>query len=159
MDTHAVFTRPALAVSAVSPTRKSLVHPLTILYVPNTTKEQSLNDPETTWQQLIDAVSALETKTTHDERDHVVMKNCLARLNLVQPFDWMQWQELPLSDVDIERLDVHGCVRHITRLVRADRFCENLLVGWIQGGDFRRLCEAARRQAEGRRAPSLPKAA
>ena len=124
-----------------------------------TTMEHSLNDIETTWQQLIDAVSALETKSTHDERDHIVMKNCLARLNLVQPFDWMQWQELPLSEVDIERLDVHGCVRHITRLVRADRFCENLLAGWIQGGDFRRLCEAVRRQADGRRAPSLPKAA
>jgi len=87
VDTHAVFAGPALAAPAVSPTRESLVHPLTILYIPNTTKEQSLNDIETTWQQLIDAVSALETKSTHEERDQVVMKNCLARLNLVQPFD------------------------------------------------------------------------
>ena len=118
-----------------------------------------MNDYETTWQQLIDAVTALESRTTHDERDQIVMKNCLARLNLVQPFDWMQWQELPVSEVDIDQLDVYGCVRHITRLVRADRFCENLLAGWIQGGYFRKLCEAARHQAAGKRAPALPKAA
>lgn len=118
-----------------------------------------MNDPENTWQQLISAVSALETKSAHDERDHVMMKNCLAGLNLVQPFDWMGWQEPPLSEVDIDRLDIDGCVRHITRLVRADRFCENLLAGWIQGGDFRKLCEAARRQTAGKRAPSIPKAA
>ena len=118
-----------------------------------------MNDIETTWQQLIDAVTALETNPAQEERDHVAMKICLARLNLVQPFDWMQWPELPLSEVDIDRLDIHGCVRHITRLVRADRFCENFLAGWIQGGDFRMLCEAARRQTSGKRAPTLRKAA
>jgi len=118
-----------------------------------------LSDIETAWQQLIDAIAALETKTTHEERDHVVMKNCLARVNLVQPFDWMNWPVPPVAEADFDRLDVHDCVRHITRLVRADRFCENLLAGWIQGGYLRKLCEAARRQTAGKRAPSLPKAA
>ncbi|MFM7083299.1 MAG: hypothetical protein ACKOYI_15345, partial [Actinomycetota bacterium] len=63
-----------------------------------------MNDIETTWQQLIDAIIALETKTTHEERDHVVMKNCLARLNLVQPFDWMNWPVPPVSEGDLDQV-------------------------------------------------------
>lgn len=159
MDTHAVFTGPALAAPAVSTTKETLVHPLTILYVPNSTKEHSLNDIETTWQQLIDAVTALETHPTHDERDHVVMKSCIAKLHLVQPFDWMQWQAPMLSEVDIDELSIDDCIRHITRLVRGDRFAENLLAGWIHEGYFRALCEVARRKADGEPVPSLRKAA
>jgi len=123
------------------------------------TKEHSLNDYETTWQQLIDEVTALESKTTHDERDHVVMKNCIARLNLVQPFGWMNWQVGFPAIEELNRLDINDCVRQITRLVRGDRFAEGLLASWIQGGYFRKLCEVARHQAAGKRAPTLPKAA
>ena len=118
-----------------------------------------MNDYETTWKQLIDAVTALESKTPHDERDHITMKNCLGRLNLVQPFKWMDWPALPISEVDLDQLDIHDCTRHVTRLVRADRFSENLLFGWIRSGHFRKLCEAARLASAGNRAPSLPKAA
>jgi len=118
-----------------------------------------LNDYETTWQQLIDEVTALESKTTHDERDHVVMKNCIARLNLVQPFDWMNWQVGFPPIEELNRLDIYDCVRQITRLVRRDRFMENSLAMCVQAGYFRALCEAARVQAGGKRAPTLPKVA
>ena len=118
-----------------------------------------MNDYETAWQQLIDAIAALESKIPHNERDHITMKNCLGRLNLVQPFKWMDWPALPISEVDLDQLDINDCVRHITRLVRGDRFMEGLLASWIQSGHFRKLCEAARRASAGKRAPSLPKAA
>ena len=118
-----------------------------------------MNYIETTWQQLIDAVTALETHPTHDERDHVAMKSCIAKLHLVQPFDWMQWQAPMLSEVDIDELSIDDCIRHITRLVRGDRFAENLLAGWIHEGYFRALCEVARREADGKPVPSLRKAA
>ena len=118
-----------------------------------------MNDIETTWQQLIDAVTALETHPTHDERDHVAMKSCIAKLHLVQPFNWMQWQAPMLSEVDIDQLGIDDCIRHITRLVRGDRFAENLLAGWIHEGYFRALCEVARREADGKPVPSLRNAA
>ena len=118
-----------------------------------------MNDYETTWQQLIAEVTALESKITHDERDHVVMKNCIARLNLVQPFDWMNWQVGFPAIEELNRLDIYDCVRQITRLVRRDRFMENSLAMCIQAGYLRALCEAARVQAGGKRAPALPKVA
>lgn len=118
-----------------------------------------MNDYETTWQQLIDEVTALESKTTHDERDHVLMKNYIARLNLVQPFDWMNWEVGFPAVEELNHLDINDCVRQITRLVRRDRFMENSLEMCIHTGYFRALCEAARVQAAGKRAPSLPKAA
>ncbi len=118
-----------------------------------------MNDIETTWQQLIDAVTALETKLSHDERDQVAMKQAIAKLHLVQPFDWMQWSAPMLSEVDVDSLSIEDCVRHITRLVRGDRFAENLLAGWIREGYFRTLCEAARRKADGKPVPSLRQAA
>jgi hypothetical protein len=118
-----------------------------------------LNDIETTWQQLINAIAALETKLSHDERDQVAMKQAIAELHLVQPFNWMQWEAPMLSEVDIDGLSIEDCVRHITRLVRGDRFAENLLADWIHEGYFRTLCEAARRKADGKPVPSLLKAA
>ena len=118
-----------------------------------------MNDYETTWQQLIAEVTALESKTFHEPGDHLPMKRVMGRLNLVQPFKWMDWQAPPISEVDLSQLDINDCVRHITRLVRGDRFAEGLLASWIQGSYFRKLCEAARHQAAGKRAPTLPKAA
>lgn len=118
-----------------------------------------MNDYETTWQQLIDEITALESVAEHDERAHLPMKQCIARLNLVQPFDWMNWEVGFPPIGELNRLDIHDCVRQITRLVRRDRFMENSLAMCIQAGYFRALCEAARVQAGDRRAPSLPKAA
>ena len=118
-----------------------------------------MNDYETTWQQLIDAIAALESKTVHEAGDHLPMKRIIGRLNLVQPFKWMDWPAPPLSEVALDQLDINDCVRHITRLVRGDRFMDGLLASWIQSGHFRKLCEAARRASAGKRAPSLPKAA
>jgi len=118
-----------------------------------------LNDCETTWQQLIDAVAALESKILAQRARLHHDEELPGRLNLVQPFKWMDWTALPISEVDLDQLDIHHCTRHVTRLVRADRFSENLLFGWIRSGHFRKLCEAARRAAAGNRAPYLPKAA
>lgn len=116
-----------------------------------------MNEYHSVWQQLTDAIIILEKKADHDERDHLVMKQCLAQLHLIQPFDWMHWPAPPISEVDLDQLDISDCVRHITRIVRAERFAENSLAGWIQSGHFRKLCEAAQRRTSGRRAPSLPK--
>lgn len=118
-----------------------------------------MNDIETTWQQLIDAVTALEANPTHDERGHVAMKKYLGQLRVVQPFDWMHWEAPALTEVDLEQIDLHDCIRHITRLVRGDRFAENSLSSWILSGHFRALCEAAARKANGQPTPALSKAA
>jgi len=104
-------------------------------------------------------ISTLESKEMSDDLTYVELTKCLAALRLIQPFDWMQWPAPPLSELDLDQLDIHDCTRHVTRLVRADRFSENLLFGWIRSGHFRKLCETARRAAAGNRAPYLPKAA
>ena len=159
MDTHALLTGPAVAAPVVPRAQETPLHPLTIVYGPNTKKEHALNDYETTWQQLIDEITALEPVAEHDERALLPMKKCIARLNLVQPFDWMNWEVGFPPIEELNRLDINDCVRQITRLVRRDRFMENSLAMCIHVGYFRALCEAARIQAGGERAPSLPKAA
>jgi hypothetical protein len=71
----------------------------------------------------------------------------------------MHWEALALTEVDLEQIDLHDCIRHITRLVRGDRFAENSLSSWIVSGHFRALCEAAARKANGQPTPALSKAA
>lgn len=93
------------------------------------------------------------------EADCLEMKKYLGQLRLVQPFDWMQREAPALTEVDLEQIDLYDCIRHVTRLVRGDRFAENLLSGWIVSGHFRALCEAAARKANGEPTPSLSKAA
>jgi hypothetical protein len=93
------------------------------------------------------------------EHHYLEMKKYLGQLRLVQPFDWMHWEAPALTEVDLEQIDLYDCIRHITRLVRGDRFAENLLSSWIASGHFRALCEAAARKANGQPTPALSKAA
>ena len=101
----------------------------------------------------------LEKLPQLSEPDYLEMKNYLGQLRLVQPFDWMHWEAPALTEVDLEQVDLHDCIRHITRLVRGDRFAENSLSSWIVSGHFRALCEAAARKANGQPTPALSKAA
>ena len=117
-----------------------------------------MNDIEITWVHLIAEVRRLEKLPTLDEGDFLEMKRHLAALQLVQPFDWMQWPGPSLHDVDMKQLDIDDCVRYITRHVRGERFYENSLAPWIKGGVFGDLCEVARQKAKGQKAPLLPKA-
>jgi hypothetical protein len=118
-----------------------------------------LNDIETTWLLLNVELMRLEKLPRLTEHDCLEMKNYLGRLRLVQPFDWMHWEAPALSEVDLEQIDLYDCIRHITRLVRGDRFAENSLSSWIVSGHFRALCEAAARIANGQPTPALSKAA
>jgi hypothetical protein len=93
------------------------------------------------------------------EHDCLEMKKYLGQLRVVQPFDWMHWEAPALTEVDLEQIDLYDCIRHITRLVRGDRFAENSLSSWIVSGHFRALCEAAARKANGEPTPALSKAA
>ncbi len=60
---------------------------------------------------------------------------------------------------DLGQLDIHDCVRHITRLVRADRFSEGVLAGALANGYLRALCVVARDRADGKPVPTLAKLA
>lgn len=118
-----------------------------------------MTEIETTWLQLIAEIRKLENLTTLSESDYLRMKRHLARLSLVQPFDWMHWDAPSLSEVDLQQIDLYDCVRYVTRHVRGERFYENSLSEWIKSGVFGDLCEAAMRKANGQKAPLLPKAA
>ena len=122
-------------------------------------KAREVLTPEQRWEDLIAELAEMASAPWPNEVRVAYLMPRFGRLNLVQPFDWMQWQAPMLSEVDIDELTIDDCIRHITRLVRGDRFAENLLAGWIHEGYFRALCEVARREADGKPGPSLRKAA
>ena len=100
-------------------------------------------------QQLIDAVTALETHPTHDERDHLAMKSCIAKLHLVQPFDWMHWTEPFPEPEQAKLLDLETAIKHITRICRAERFYENSIWSHIRSGLLMGLCLVVRQHTRG----------
>lgn len=118
-----------------------------------------MTDIDTRWNQLLETLSGLENTTELSVKDHLEVVHQLGGLRLIQPFDWNAWgaEMVPVSDLG--RLDIHDCVRHITRLVRADRFSEGVLAGAIAGGYLRTLCVVARERAAGKPVPTLAKLA
>lgn len=118
-----------------------------------------MTDIDSRWNQLLAKLSALETTTELSLKDHLEVVHQLGGLRLIQPFDWNAWGADVVPIADLGQLDIHDCVRHITRLVRADRFSEGVLAGALANGYLRALCVVARDRADGKPVPTLAKLA
>lgn len=114
---------------------------------------------EARWNQLLETLGTLEESNQIGDDEHLSVVQQLGALRLVQPFNWNAWGAEVISVADLDQLDIYDCVRHITRIVRADRFSEGILAGMISSGYLRVLCSVARRRAAGKPVPKLPKVA
>ena len=114
-----------------------------------------MDDLELRWQRLFSAIDTATALNDPTELQLLPLKSALSAVRLIQPFPWPQWQAGMPCIEDVGGLSVEDCIRHITRIVRADRVNEGLLSGWLRSGFIRRLCEVAWEKSNGQPLPSI----
>ena len=63
----------------------------------------------------------------------------LGALGLIKPFDWTHWGAPGLTTDMVPSLDDDASWRHITRIVRSERFCEGVFDSHIRDGSLTAL--------------------
>ena len=113
---------------------------------------------EERWEALISQLGSLRGKKTLNEDDlRVDVLPLVKRLNLVQRFDWQQWEEPFPTFEQVKDLDLKSIVMQVTRICRMQRFGDGLLDMVVESGILLELCIAARELTKGELVPSLLK--
>ena len=113
---------------------------------------------EERWEALISQLGSLRGKKTLNEDDlRVDVLPLVKRLNLVQRFDWQQWEEPFPTFEQVKNLDLKSIVMQVTRICRMQRFGDGLLDMVVESGILLELCIAARELTKGEFVPSLLK--
>ena len=113
---------------------------------------------EERWEALISQLGSLRGKSKLDEDDlRVDVLPLVKRLNLVQRFDWQQWEEPFPTFEQVKDLDLKSIVMQVTRICRMQRFGDGLLDMVVESGILLELCIAARELTKGELVPSLLK--
>ena len=113
---------------------------------------------EERWKALISQLGSLRGKSKLNEDDlRVDVLPLVKRLNLVQRFDWQQWEEPFPTFEQVKDLDLKSIVMQVTRICRMQRFGDGLLDMVVESGILLELCIAARELTKGELIPSLLK--
>ena len=113
---------------------------------------------EERWEALISQLGSLRGMKTLNEDDlRVDVLPLVKRLNLVQRFDWQQWEEPFPTFEQVKDLDLKSIVMQVTRICRMQRFGDGLLDMVVESGILLELCVAARELTKGELVPSLLK--
>ena len=113
---------------------------------------------EERWEALISQLGSLRGKSKSNEDDlRVEVLPLVKRLNLVQRFDWQQWEEPFPTFEQVKDLDLKSIVMQVTRICRMQRFGDGLLDMVVESGILLELCIAARELTKGELVPSLLK--
>ena len=113
---------------------------------------------EERWKALISQLGSLRGKSKLNEDDlRVDVLPLVKRLNLVQRFDWQQWEEPFPTFEQVKDLDLKSIVMQVTRICRMQRFGDGLLDMVVESGILLELCIAARELTKGELVPSLLK--
>ncbi len=118
-------------------------------------KAREVMTPEQRWEDLIAELGEMATAPWPDEVRVAYLMPRFGRLNLVQPFDWMQWAEPYPASEQARLLDLKTAIKHITRICRAERFHENSIWGHIRSGLLMGLCLVVREHTRGEIAPNV----
>ena len=110
---------------------------------------------EERWQQLFLELQRATDGDAASETEDARVSVLLGAVHLIQPFDWNAWQEPWPSADDVGGLTMEQCVKHVTRIARANRFNEGVLSASIQSGLLASLCRVAYERAAGGRVPAL----
>ena len=98
---------------------------------------------EERWEALISQLGSLRGKKTLNEDDlRVDVLPLVKRLNLVQRFDWQQWEEPFPTFEQVKNLDLKSIVMQVTRICRMQRFGDGLLDMVVESGILLELCIA-----------------
>ena len=113
---------------------------------------------EERWESLVSQLGSLRGKQTLNEDNlRVEVLPLIKRLNLVQRFDWQQWEEPFPTFEQVKDLDLESIVMQVTRISRMQRFGDGLLNMVVESGILLELCIAARELTKGELVPSLLK--
>jgi len=109
----------------------------------------TIENMEQRWGDLFAGLAVAKGNTAPSESDLATMASLLAGVRLIQPFDWMKWQVMAPTLKEIPFASLADCVRHITALVRAERYREADVVDgsfWysLREGRIEAFCEVAR---------------
>ena len=111
---------------------------------------------EERWEALVSQLGSLRGKKKLNEDDlRVEVLPLVKRLNLVQRFDWQQWEEPFPTFEQVKDLDLKSIVMQVTRICRMQRFGDGLLDMVVESGILLELCIAARELTKGELVPSL----
>lgn len=114
-----------------------------------------VSDESHKWQQLIDEIAEYSNGSAPDELGVGHVNALLGSVRLIQSFPWPTWGAPMPTIEEIANLSLADCVRHITRISRADRTMEGTIWGSIQSGHLLALCQAAHRLAGNGMVPPL----
>ncbi|MEY3806800.1 MAG: hypothetical protein RIR69_1612 [Actinomycetota bacterium] len=102
------------------------------------------------WQKLFADFKTQAQISNPTEIDLATVHQILGSVRLIQPFDWMKWQVAWPSIDEIPQLSLGDCVRHITRMVRSDRYADEEVgvihrTTWqmLLNGELESLCRTA----------------
>lgn len=104
---------------------------------------------EEKWERLFAGLERAAKNHDFGELAVAEVTALLASVRLVQAFDWMAWRALHPTDDEIAGLSLADCVRHITRIVRAERFGEGSVASAVGSGHLVQLCRTAHRLSGG----------
>ena len=111
--------------------------------------------PAQNWDDLIADLDSMALAPSPDQARVASLMQRIGRLNLVQPFDWMHWEEPFPETAQARILDLETAIKHITRICRAERFSENSIWGHIRSGLLLGLCLVVREHTNGNIAPRV----
>ena len=63
----------------------------------------------------------------------------IGALGIVKPFDWTKWGEPHIEKELVSSLDDDTAWRHVTRIIRAERFCEGTFDAHVRDGSLTTL--------------------
>ena len=111
------------------------------------------------WNILFQAIAQLATESYWSELDAGQLSSLLGRVGLVQPFNWNAWNAPSPEIHEMWMLSAHDCIRHVTRIVRAERFNEGVLKSAVRSGRLSVLCTVALGHSGGARMSLLSRGA
>ena len=106
-----------------------------------------MTSEEVQWQRLFAGLERAARIEDPSEADVVVMTSLLARVHLIKVFNWRAWEAPYPEESKLLEFSYDDCVKHITRIVRANRTQEGVLWGAIRSGMFAQLCATAHRKS------------
>ena len=118
-------------------------------------KKPPIKTPAEKWEALINELKALALVEEFDEYLALMLISKIGGLNMIQPFDWNNWQVAYPEPEQVKFLDLETAVKHITRICRAERFYQNSIWGPIRSGLLMGLCLVVRELTDGGVAPNV----
>ena len=118
-------------------------------------KKPPIKTPAEKWEALINELQALALVEEFDEYLALMLMSKIGGLNMIQPFDWNNWQVAYPEPEQVKFLDLETAVKHITRICRAERFYQNSIWGPSRSGLLMGLCLVVRELTDGGVAPNV----